>query len=609
MFSNLLYFLIVLVIYSTSELFKPSETLANNTQILNFFLISAAFAAICHLSFKRIETIADQNSNNTLDHLIQNRINRLSVLALFIYAVNLYIFKINLIFSGIRLFDLVPTFKAVVCIGVYLLYLIIIWNAAYPVQTRSYITPVSKKSYIISNISFSLPALFPWFCLSLAADILDLVPWPVFRNFIKSPVGEMSYMFLFVIAIAVFGPVFIKKVWNCKPMGKGYKRSRIESTCSRAGLSYSDILTWDLFGGNMMTAGIMGFIGRFRYLLITPALINALNDEELDTVILHEIGHVRRHHMIFYLLFFMGFMAITFVFFEPVILLLYLPESIYKMFSSIAIERSTTHSVLITLTLIVSFILYFRFIFGFYMRNFERQADLHVYQFIQDASALISTFYKIAAYSRQSLDKPNWHHFSIGQRIDFLERCEKKPALIHSHHKKIKKMVLIYLLTTTILISLGFSLRSGPGKDLFETYLAEAVLLNHLDVDPSNSDLYTLVGDHYYSRSNYEQAIVAYENVLRIDPENVHALNNLSWLLSTCPQESFRNLNKALEYATKALELKKEPYILDTYAEALFGNNDVDGAIAAAREALALSKEKKDYYENQVKRFESMRVQ
>jgi len=606
MFSNLLYFLVALVIYTTSELLKNTQGL-DKTLLLNAFLISVAFIGVCQLIFRRLlRFAAERPSYENLDHLIQKRISCLSVSALILFAVNIYGFKLPHFFSGIRFFEVLPTFKAILFLGLYLLYLVVIWNAAYPIQNRYFAGSVSKKDYILSNISFSLPALLPWFCLSMAADLLNLLPWPPLNDFLKTPAGEIGFIVFFLVAIAVFGPFFIKRIWNCKPLAPGYTRSRIESICKKAGMTYSDILKWELFGGNMMTAGVMGFIGRFRYLLVTPALMNALSDEELDAVMVHEIGHIQKYHMIFYLLLFAGFMACNYVFFEPAMLLLYLLEPAYKMFAWIGVERATAHPIMISISLIGAFILYFRFIFGFFMRNFEREADLHVYQFTKDASSLISTFHKIASYSRQAMDKPNWHHFSIGQRINFLERCEKDPSLIRSHHSKVRKMMAAYLIGIVFLFSAGYSISSGAAKERFDNFIAERILFRHLEVDPSNSDLYTLVGDYYYGQSNYERAIDSYENVLRIDPLNIHALNNLSWLFSTCPEEVYRNSKKALEYAERALRRQREAFILDTYAEALFANNNINGAIEAALEALNQSEEKKEYYEGQLKRFRKM---
>jgi hypothetical protein len=89
-----------------------------------------------------------------------------------------------------------------------------------------------------------------------------------------------------------------------------------------------------------------------------------------------------------------------------------------------------------------------------------------------------------------------------------------------------------------------------------------------------------------------------------VDPDNVHALNNLSWLFATCPDPAFRNGEKALENALKAVGQKREAFVLDTYAEALFINNEKGGALRAAREALEVSTDKRDYYERRLALFE-----
>jgi len=605
MFSNFLYFLVALVIYSTSELFEKVKDFDSQVVIYSMMVV-VVFVFVCHTAFKKLAKKALKNPYGNIEDLINNYISSLSVLALVIFAVNIYGFKLPLLFSGIKLFDLIPTAKAVVFLGLFLLYLIIIWNAAYGVQKQYFAGKVSKKNFITSNVSFSLPALLPWFLLSIIADILGILPWQPVRELLKTPAGEIGYIAMFLVAIAIFGPVLIRKLWNCKPLEPGLPRTRIESVCEKAGLNYSNILKWELFGGTMITAGVMGLIGRFRYILVTPALLSSLDEAELEAVMQHEIGHVQKYHILFYLFFFAGFIACNFVFFEPVILLLYILAPAYELFEFAGVEKSVAHSILISITLIGFFVLYFRFVFGFFMRNFERQADLHVYHFSNDASPLISTFYKIASFSRQSIDKPNWHHYSIGQRVRFLERCQAAPALIQAHHLHVKKLIMGYFVFIILLFGFGYSINYGVAKDTFGNFIAENILFQQLDFDPENSEIYAVVGDYYYNKKNFKKAVDSYEKVLRMDPENVHALNNLSWLFSTCPEQEYRNKRKALEYAARALEQKRESYILDTYAQALFVNNDIQNAVTAAKEALHRSKNKKEYYKSQLLRLEKM---
>jgi Zn-dependent protease with chaperone function len=604
MFSNFLYFIIALVIYTTSDLFETAHNF-DNSVLSDSLLINIFFVITCHIAFNRLKKKISANPYEYFEHLINNYISRLSILALIVFAVNIYGLKLNLIFSHIELFTLIPTLKAVIFLSLFLFYLIIIWNAAYGVQKNSFAGKLSKKDFIISNISFSLPALLPWFCISIIADLLKFLPWKGLNNALNTTAGEIVYISVFIVAISTFGPLLIQKLWNCKPLEPGPSRTRIENVCKKANLKYANILKWNLFGGTMITAGVMGIIARFRYILVTPALLNSLNDDEIDAVIQHEIGHVQKYHMLFYLFFFAGFIACNFVFFEPVMLLLYIFEPVYNLFDFFGVGKDTAHPILITATLIGAFILYFRFIFGFFMRNFERQADLHVYNFTNNALSLISTFYKIASFSRQSIDKPNWHHFSIGQRVRFLKRCQTNPLLIQNHHSQVKKLITGYFVLIALLFGVGYSINFGMAKDAFGDFIAENILYQQLEVEPENSDLYVLVGDYYYNKKNYEKAIDSYNNVLRVDPENVHALNNLAWLFATCPNVKFQNRQKALEYSTRALKQSRQAFILDTYAQACFVNNDFKGAVGAAQEALSRSRDKKEYYKDQLDKFKT----
>ncbi len=604
MFSNFLYLITALLIYTTSELFQTDTSLNfDNIVLFNSLILNILFVVICHIVFYRLKKKIDANPYAYFEHLINNYISRLSILALLVFAINIYGFKLNLYFSGIIFFDLIPTAEAMIFLSLFLLYLIIIWDAAYGVQKQNFAGALSKKEFILSNVSFSLPALLPWFCISIIADLLKFSPWQGLTNLLNTTAGEIGYIAVFIVAISIFGPLLIQKLWNCKPLEPGISRSRIENICTEAGLKYADILKWQLFGGTMITAGVMGIIAKFRYILVTPALLNSLNNDEIDAVIQHEIGHIQRYHMIFYLFFFAGFIACNFLFLEPLMLLLYISEPVYRVFEFFGVDKNTAHPILISATLISVFILYFRFGFGFFMRNFERQADLHVYNFTPDASSLISTFYKIASFSRQSIDKPNWHHFSIGERVRFLEKCQATPILIQGHHRKVKKIITGYFILTILLAGLGYSINFGLAKDAFGNFITEKILYQQLEVELGNSDLYVLVGD-YYNRKNYEKVIDSYENVIRIDSGNVHALNNLAWLFATCPKKEFRNPIQALEYSKRALNIKREAFILDTYAEACFINKDITSAISAAKEALQLSKEKKGYYKSQLNRFQ-----
>ncbi|MBF0209397.1 MAG: M48 family metalloprotease [Desulfamplus sp.] len=624
MFSNFIYLLVALILYSTSQFpVADIDAFADNSSGINLAIAVALFFIfwlVCRFTFKRLELRAlNSDAIPNLDHHVEKSISRLSIFALVLFACDLYFLRLNLIFQKIALFKIFPTLEALIFLSVFLLYLVIVWHSAWAIHNRYFTGYSSKRKFITSNISFSLPALLPWFILSFTADLIELIPFKQPKGFLATPFGEISYVFTFMVAVACFGPFLIQKIWGCTSLEEGYVRSRIESLCDRAKLKYADILKWELFGGSMITAGVMGLLGKFRYILVTPAMVERLEPDELDAVIAHEIGHIQKHHIHFYLLFFAGYIATLYSFFD-LIILAYYSEPVGKLISFVGISHESGITLMLSLMLIVIFLIYFRYVFGFFMRNFERQADIHVYRYLVDASALIRTFYKIAGTNRQTWDKPNWHHYSIKERVDFLNLCQIKPEFIEKHNRRVKSMVQIYMVALFMVGCVGYYFNFGDGKDTINGLLAEKFLTQQLKSYPHNIDTLILAADYYYDKGRFDRAISYYNLAIEREPQNSHALNNLAWLHATCPDPKFQDYKRALSLAKMAVDVEKialeenrvaaiSSHILDTYAEACFVNGLYKEALKAAQEALNNAKDKQDYYKEQIERFKKFIIE
>jgi Zn-dependent protease with chaperone function len=466
-----------------------------------------------------------------------------------------------------------------------------------------YRSDISRRSYVFSNITFSIPVLLPWLLLSGLADLIRALPFELPKRFLATTEGEVIYFLVFLLAVAMIGPALIQKFWRCKPLEAGDHRRRIESLCQKAGLLYADILYWPIFGGKMITAGVMGLIKKFRYILVTPSLLRLLAPEEIDAVIAHEIGHIKQKHLLFYLLFFVGYMFLSYVAFDLILFGILYAEPVYWLINKTGFSQSTILSAIFSVVIILVFLLYFRFIFGYFMRNFERQADVYVYSLFDSAKALISTLEKIAATSRQSPDRPNWHHFSIKERIDYLDKCELNSKWIARHNRKVKKSMGIYLAAMLIVGVLGYQLNLGVIGDKLNHQFIEKVILRELQTSPDNPNLYRLLGDLYYNRNNFEAVIDAYEKSLALRLHDPHVLNNLAWLYATCDDQSLRDPERALMLAKLAIEIEQSPHIWDTLAESFYVNGMNTEAIQAEERALRLSKGNRGYYKEQLEKF------
>jgi Zn-dependent protease with chaperone function/Tfp pilus assembly protein PilF len=601
-FANFIYFIIVLLIYATylppeEPNFSPLET------SLLFLGLIIVFAYFTRMQFHRLEKRIPKDNILRVDHKINAIITQQSVMAIVLFAVDIYGLSLTCFLKNIPLFTVIPTLQALVFIGLFVFYLAIIWACAYGSYKRLYITDLSRRSYVLSNISFSIPVLFPWLLLSGIADIINALPFELPKHFLSTPEGQVVYFLVFLSTVVIIGPAMIQKFWRCKPLESGYVRSRIEKLCKRAGLEYSNILYWPIFGGRMITAGIMGLIKKFRYILITKALVRHLEPEEMDAVIAHEIGHIKRKHLHFYLVFFIGYIFVSYTIFDLLIYFIIYTDPVYRLISSSGINHDTIISAVFSLIIIIIFFVYFRYIFGYFMRNFERQADTYVFALFPSAKPLISTFKKIAATTGQSPDKPNWHHFSIKERIEYLNLCEEDKTYITRQDRKIKKSIAAYVAAIVIIGGIGYNLNYGETGKKLSKHFIEKILLREINNTPDNPHLYSNLGDLYYNINDYTETIRAYEKSIDLKPDNPHVLNNLAWLYATCEDKNLRNPERALNLALKAAALEESPHIMDTLAESYYINGQLEEAVSAESYALRIAKKERLYYENQLKKF------
>ncbi len=475
MLGNFLYYIIALLIYSTYQpsaepVFLPLES------VFAFLILAAFFFIFTWMQFKKIEQRINHSSLRTLDHLFHTVLTRQSILAIFIYAIDIYLFNISHFLSPITLFKKIPTLEALTFLALFITYLSVVWWCAYNSFTKIYKNGLSRKNYILSNISFSIPVILPWLLLSVTSDIINILPFEAPKQFLISTEGQIIYFMFFLIIISVFGPVLIQKFWGCRPLKPGVLRSRIEFLCKKANMRYRNIMIWPLFGGRMITAGVMGLIRQFRYILITPALIRHLDPYEMDAVIAHEIGHIKKNHLFFYLIFFAGYLVVAFTTLDLLLYAIIYAEAAYGFINSSSATYATVSSIGFSLFMIGIFLVYFRYIFGYFMRNFERQADLYAFSMMRDAQPLISTFEKITITSGQSPDRPNWHHFSIKERIDYLRKCEHDQSWLDRHNTKIRISIAAYIAAIFLVGWTGYQIHYDDIGDAMRENLLKKML-------------------------------------------------------------------------------------------------------------------------------------
>lgn len=602
MFGNFIYFIVALLIYTTYQ--PPARLDVPFYQALLMLLtVTLAFAALARLLFNRLEKAYDSGDLYRAEEPFNGLLARMSIFAIGAFAFVIYVINLGAYLQYIWIFRKFPTIEAVFFLCLFVLYLSLVWASAYDLYEKLNQSGTSRWQYVTSNISFSIPVLLPWFFLSIMVDFITVLPFDAPKDFLMSTEGQIVYFLVFLFIIAIIGPGLIQRFWGCKPLAPGYTRFRIEHMCKKAGISYRNIMLWPLFGGKMITAGVMGLVSRFRYILVTPGLLQHLNPVEIDAVIAHEIGHVKLKHLVFYLFFFVGYLIIAFSTLDLIIWAIIYLNAAFGWFSDSGDRGSAMVPVMFSFAMILIFLFYFRYVFGYFMRNFERQADIFVYRLMDSAQPLITTFKKIAAYSGQSPDQPNWHHFSITERINYLKKCEINRNWIHHHNRKIRISIVVYFIVMIMIGWGGYHIHAGGASRMISTNLFERLVNQQIEKDPENPELHLALADMYQGIGNFEKAVNSYKITIYLAPENARALNNLAWLFATAEESRFFRPEKALDLALRAAELSREAYILDTLAESYYVNGQYRKAFETGKQALDLATEDRDYYQRQLEKF------
>jgi Zn-dependent protease with chaperone function len=593
MYGNLIYFLVVIFVFSTATV-PRQPNLPPAFSLPLFMLVLFLFYRLAALLYGR----ALRGPSSAYFRAEK----KLTLLAVLLFTGSVFLFDLKYYLAPLSLGGRLPVLENLAGLVLFFLFLGLMWLRARPVYEVLFHRRYTAAGFVLSNIKANLPIVLPWLALSLAFDLLAALPVPGLQRLLASPWGDVILFLVFVVFLAIFFPPLVRKLWNCRPMEPGPLRTEIEEFCRRQHFS-SEILYWPLFEGQVLTAAIMGFVPRFRYLLVTPGLLSVLDREELESVLAHEIGHVKRYHLVIYVLLFLGFSLAAGALAEPLPYFLLSTDGFYRLLSLLPVSPDSLLAFLGGFFVLALMILYFRFLFGWFIRNFERQADLYVFRAQGTAGPLIRAFEKIAALSGNIRDKKSWHHYGIGERIEFLERCERDRSLIRRHDRKMAFSLVCYFIGTGVFAWSMHGIDAGKLAAGYELRYSQAVLEKRLEKEPDNSLWLQLLGDLMQENRMEAKAMEAYDRALKLSPMNPELANNMAWLLLTAREKKLRDPVRALTLARLAATLVERGHVLDTLAVALWANGRVDEAVAAELQAARLDPDHGHYYHSQVERF------
>jgi Zn-dependent protease with chaperone function len=590
-YNNLLYFITAIIIFATGSV--PDEPqIPFGAAFIIFMLKGAAYHYLVHRAH------AGGRASNDKSYFAVEQ--KFSILAIFIFGIDVYILDIKYYLSFLSFKGNFPALLNLAGLALFFFYLTLLWLAARKNYQMIFGRRYSAKDFVIKNIKLNLPIVLPWLIINFIADFLKILPFPLSRMLASSEWGETIIVLLFFILLAAIFPVLIKYLWNCQPLPEGPARAHMEKFCQQQNFKYSDIMLWPLYEGKMLTAGVMGLAKKYRYVLITPALLETLSPYEIEAVLAHEIGHIKKYHLQLYLLLFMGFGLVASLITNPLLYLLLNSNVFYQVINFTGIDPEAALAFWGTAPMFIIMLIYFRYVFGFFMRNFERQADLAVFKALGDSRPLISSLEKIGWLSGNIRNKPSWHHFGIGQRVDFLEKCSRDASLIARHDRKVYGSLILFI--ALLVFSAGIFWNMDMKLD-DETNIrfVESVVQQRARREPDKAIWQRLLGDLKQELGQEAEALAAYEKSRALEPDNPETLNNIAWLLITANDMKILDADRALDLAKQAAALRPTAgFILDTLAAAYWANNMIDAALDTERAAMKRDPENRIFYRHQM---------
>jgi Zn-dependent protease with chaperone function len=147
----------------------------------------------------------------------------------------------------------------------------------------------------LGGASGVLTCLLPVLLIAASADLLSSFDfgWNAWQKSVTAALLGLS-------CVAIFLPQVLSRCMGVKRMPASVLRDRIEGYCKNVGVRVE--IMWVASDGRWSGAAVVGWLPGHRQLWLGDALIEQLDDDEVDMVVMHELAHLKRRHFLWRLL-------------------------------------------------------------------------------------------------------------------------------------------------------------------------------------------------------------------------------------------------------------------------------------------------------------------
>lgn len=318
--------------------------------------------------------------------------------------------------------------------------------------------PWTRWGWVAHQFNFGLLPM------ALILPVFDLGAWIAitwrFDGWFAGFWGQIAGLYmgqLTLLALLIALPVVLVRVWGAKPMPEGEPAGLLRRACATMRVPIAGLLRWPVPGGRVYNAAVIGMVPRLRYVLFTDDLLRDLPEREVLAVLGHELGHARHGHLWIYFLFANAALLLSMVM-RPEMVKVIQPE-LAGLFAAVpGLGRALpVAGISEGLAMVLVMAVLWRLVFGVLSRACERQADLAGAELAGDVTTMRDALKSVARLSGQPENEPSWRHYSIAERVAFLDRVNVDPALATQHHDRVRRMrnslLALILITFAMLVA------------------------------------------------------------------------------------------------------------------------------------------------------------
>jgi Zn-dependent protease with chaperone function len=316
-------------------------------------------------------------------------------------------------------------------------------------------------------------SFLPLLLMLLLDELFERVELLRRMSFVYPAVGWMLALGGLAL-LMVFLPVLLRLILGARPMEPGPGRERLARMCATAGFRPSELLVVPTGTSTMANAFVVGLGAGWRYVFFTQAILRGMTVEELECVLVHEVTHSQKRHILFYL-----FSALAF--------------SLLSGVAHEALDAAGVPAAALLFLMIAWAVLFWGVAFGYVSRRFETEADLVAARVAPAAEnglrpyvaarRMAAALDRVAWLNHIPIWAPTWRHFTIEKRIDILLHSEIDPSIGLAFERTCDRLragavvlLMAGLLCGGVLFGLQYA-RSSETRALFQAH--EAVDRGH----------------------------------------------------------------------------------------------------------------------------------